>query len=110
MRPDLPRRSLALLAALLLLLLPAGSLLTPTQASALDATWEGSKAEEGVAKTADALLIRPLSVLRFAVGIAFFVPAALFAAPGGRENVEEVYDVLVARSVDYAFRRKLGEP
>ena len=107
MRPILPRLTPALLTALLLL--PIASTLMPAPASAFDETKAGSRAEDVLAKTTDMFLVRPLSVLRFTAGVALFVPAAIFAAPGGGENVREVYDVLIENSVDYAFRRKLGD-
>lgn len=74
-----------------------------------DFKWEGSTAEHVLAQTVDVVLIRPLALLRVAVGAAIFLPAALVTAPGGRTNIEEVYDIFVAESVDYAFRRKLGD-
>ncbi len=102
----LSRRRLALLGALLLLPLSA---LSTSPASALDLEWADSRAEGVAAKTADALLVRPLSCLRFVASVVLFVPAAIVALPGGGDNVREVYDTLVDSSVDYAFRRKLGE-
>ena len=103
MRRAPPRRFLALLGALLLLASAPGSAL------AGDFRWEDSKAEDVVAKVSDALIVRPLACLKFAASVAFFVPAAIFAAPGGRASIEDVYDTLVESSVDYAFRRKFGE-
>ena len=103
------RRCLALLGALLLLPLSPLSPLSTSPASALDLEWADSQAEDVAAKTADALLVRPLSCLRFVASVVLFVPAAIVALPGGGDNVKEVYDTLVESSVDYAFRRKLGE-
>ena len=99
----LPRRLLALLGAFLLLSSAPGSAL------AGDFRWENSKAEDVAAKVSDALVVRPLACLKFAVSVAFFVPAAIIAAPGGRAGIEDVYETLVESSIDYAFRRKLGE-
>lgn len=85
-----------------------GSLaLTPTQAAAW--TWEGSPAEDVVAKTVDALVIRPMATVRAAIGAAMMVPAALFSLPSGREGVEGAYEILIEAPVEFAFRRPLGE-
>lgn len=93
----------AILAASLIFLLVG-----PPMAIA-DSGWEGSKTEKVLAQTVDVILIRPLAILRTVVGAAAFLPAALLASPGGRAKVEEVYELFVTNSADYAFRRDLGD-
>ncbi|HPG28398.1 MAG: hypothetical protein H6748_00370 [Spirochaetaceae bacterium] len=99
MRPARLRRSSAALAALALLLAA-----TPSQAG-----FEGSAAEDVLAKGVDVLIVRPLAALRVAVGAVFMAPAALFAAPSGREGLDGAYEVLLEEPIDYAFVRELGE-
>ena len=48
------------------------------------AEWEGSKAEDNLAKAVDATVIRPLALLRVFVGAVFLVPTAVLTSPGGR--------------------------
>jgi hypothetical protein len=74
-----------------------------------DFRWEGSPAERVVAKGVDIVIVRPLSYLRLAVGAVLVIPAALLAAPNGREGVSETFDIFVVQPANYAFDRELGE-
>ncbi len=71
--------------------------------------WEGSRAERVVARSVDAVIVRPISFVRIMVGAGLFVPAALLAAPGGRESVDDVFDTFLRQPVEYTFRRELGD-
>jgi hypothetical protein len=71
--------------------------------------FEGSAAEDMIAKGLDAVLIRPLATARVIVGAAFLVPASLFAAPGGLDSIKSAYEVLVDEPVEFAFKRELGD-
>ncbi len=71
--------------------------------------FEGSAAEDMIAKGLDAVLVRPLAAARVVVGAAFLVPASLFASPGGMDSVRAAYEVLVDEPVEFAFKRELGD-
>ena len=71
--------------------------------------WEGSAAEEGLAKGLDAVLLRPFGAVRVIAGAVLMIPAALFAAPGGREGIDAAYEVLIDAPIEYAFKRPLGD-
>ncbi len=72
-------------------------------------SWEGSAAERVTAQGIDAVIVRPISLVRAAIGMVFVLPAALFAAPGGQESIDEALEVFIVDPVNYVFRRKLGE-
>lgn len=74
-----------------------------------DFTWENSPAERVVTKGFDLVVVRPVSCVRFVVGTVMVIPAALLAAPNGREGLSEAVDVFVVQPANYAFRRELGE-
>jgi hypothetical protein len=85
-------------------------LLTATPSMAFfDFRWEGSPAERVVTKGVDIVLVRPLSYFRLAVGAVLVIPAALLAAPNGREGVSEAFDIFIVQPANYAFDRELGE-
>jgi hypothetical protein len=44
-----------------------------------------------------------------AVGTAFFVPAALVSAPGGRDSIETALDLFVLAPGKWVFQRPLGD-
>ena len=71
--------------------------------------FEGSKAEDVLAKGMDVMLVRPLATARVAIGALFFVPAAILSSPTGREGFDEAFDLLIAEPSEYAFQRKVGE-
>lgn len=56
---------------------------------------------------ADALVVRPVSLVSTVVGAAIFVVALPFAAISG--DVKGTGDVLVGAPARYTFRRKLGD-
>ena len=101
------RRTRSLTTSLLIGLATSSVLLFSAQPSA--AAFEGSKAEDVIAKAVDATIIRPLSVVRLAIGAALLVPAGIFASPSGLEGLQTAYDVLVVGPREYAFDRKLGD-
>lgn len=98
LRPAARLVATSCLMTLLLLAAPAGAF-----------EWEGSAAEENSAKAADALLVRPFAALRVVLGAVLMVPASIFSAPGGRENFDTAYEVLLELPIEYAFRRELGD-
>jgi hypothetical protein len=57
----------------------------------------------------DVLVVRPLAATALPVGVAFFVPAALLAAPGGRDSVGQALEFFVKAPARYVFTRPLGE-
>jgi hypothetical protein len=75
----------------------------------LDFSWDGSPAERVFAKGFDVVVVRPVSCMRLVVGAVLALPAALVAAPNGREGMNEVFDVFVVQPANYAFRRELGD-
>ena len=81
---------------------------TPSVA-AFDFSWEDSATERIVTQGVDVVIVRPISLVRAAAGMVLAIPALLFAAPGGRESIDEVLQVFVIEPVDYVFRRRLGE-
>ena len=78
-------------------------------ASPSEAAWQGSAAEDAVAKAVDAILIRPLSLVRVFVGAALMIPSSIFAAPSGLEGLQANYDVLLDAPMEFAFKRELGD-
>jgi len=73
------------------------------------AEWEGSAAEDAVAKGVDALIVRPLASARVVIGALLLIPAALLASPSGMEGLDAAYDILVAQPMEYAFDREIGD-
>ena len=71
--------------------------------------FEGSAAEDVIAKGLDAMLIRPLGFVRVAIGAMFLVPASLFSAPGGLDSIRGAYEVLLEEPMEFAFKRELGD-
>lgn len=71
--------------------------------------WEGSPAEDVVAKGVDAVIVRPLASVRVVVGTLLAGPAILLSSPSGREGIDLAYDTLIAEPAEYAFVRKLGD-
>jgi hypothetical protein len=57
----------------------------------------------------DAAIVRPLGVSVVVVGAAFFVPAAILAAPGGMTPIREAWQQFVLAPVNFVFRRPLGD-
>jgi hypothetical protein len=57
----------------------------------------------------DVVVVRPLAATAVPIGAAFFVPAALLSAPGGRDSVEQAFNLFVGGPVRYVFTRPLGE-
>jgi len=68
-----------------------------------------SKPLKAVAAGFDAVVIRPLGFAVLAIGTAFFVPAAVLTAPGGKHSVQEALDLLVTEPAKNVFQRPLGE-
>ncbi len=57
----------------------------------------------------DVLVVRPLAAAALPIGVAFFVPAAILSAPGGRDSVGEALEFFVKNPARYVFTRPLGE-
>ena len=57
----------------------------------------------------DVVVVRPLAAAALPIGVAFFVPAALLAAPGGRDSIEQALEFFVLTPARYVFTRPLGE-
>ncbi len=73
------------------------------------ADWQTSRGADIAASTLDLAIVRPLATAKVVVGALFFVPAALFSAPMGREGYEGAYESLIAIPAEFAFDRKIGE-
>lgn len=77
-------------------------------------TWAPSAfaEEEGGPSTADrtfdAMVLRPLGAMGVVLGAALLVPAALVAAPGGTESLDNAYDVFVRMPLDNLINAPLG--
>ena len=59
-------------------------------------------------RTFDAVLLRPLGAMAVVLGGVLILPAALFAAPGGMESVDNAYDVFVRTPLDNLVNAPLG--
>jgi hypothetical protein len=57
----------------------------------------------------DVLVVRPLAATALPIGVAFFVPAALLSAPGGKDSVGQALEFFVKAPARYVFTRPLGE-
>jgi hypothetical protein len=93
------------LAALLMawLLLPAHALAQPGAAS------DASPAPNYAASAFDVVILRPVGLAVAAMGFAFFVPAAIVAAPGGKDAVQHAWERFVLAPGEYVFTRPLGK-
>ncbi|MBJ22536.1 MAG: hypothetical protein GY910_07005 [bacterium] len=100
MRAHRPARFLASLAA-------AALLFSAAPAAAIE--WEGSTAENILAKTIDAAIVRPLASVRVVLGGILAVPAMILASPSGKEGIDGAYEVLLSQPIEYAFARELGD-
>ena len=76
----------------------AWALLLSTPGAAL-ADWQTSRGADIAASTLDLAIVRPLATAKVIVGAVFFVPAALFSAPMGREGYEGAYESLIQLTV-----------
>jgi hypothetical protein len=81
------------------------SLLMPSEA------WSdpGSAAPSGFAVGFDAVLLRPIGFVATVIGTGLFLPAALVSAPGGRDSVQEAWELFVLVPGKYVFERPLGD-
>ena len=59
--------------------------------------------------TVDLCVIRPLSAVTAAAGVALFVPAVILTSPNGRDSMKEAYDRFVREPGEYFAKRPLGE-
>ena len=57
----------------------------------------------------DVVILRPLGLVAMAVGAAAFVPAALLAAPAGRDGIEPALEIFVTEPAKSVFQRPLGD-
>jgi hypothetical protein len=57
----------------------------------------------------DVVVIRPLGVVRTAVGAILFFPFAFLALPAGMDNAREGFDLFVATPARDTFVRPLGD-
>ncbi len=87
------RRNVLLILSLMVLMAP------PAHAGARDIFAVG----------VDVVVIRPLGVVRTAVGAVLFFPFALFALPAGMNNAREGFDLFVATPARDTFVRPLGD-
>lgn len=57
----------------------------------------------------DMLIVRPIGIVRVAVGAATFVPMGAAASIGGRQNFDDAYESLIAAPIDFTFARPVGD-
>jgi hypothetical protein len=66
----------------------------------------------GASRTAvvfDAVVLRPLGLVATVIGAGLFPAAALVSVPGGRDSVEEAWELFVLVPGKAVFQRPLGE-
>ena len=61
-----------------------------------------------IAVVVDLYILRPLGLLRLALGIAAFVPVGLMTAPNGKESLQTALDLFVTYPLKDVFVRKPG--
>jgi len=92
---------------------PADPQPTSTPAAELDAGSPGpglaNQLAGGFAIGFDLVVLRPLGVVATVVGAALFVPVAAISAAGGREALEEAYDLFIAVPAKSVYQRPLGD-
>ena len=94
------KRSLVLILALILVCVSVGS--------AIAARTELGTREESAARiAADAILVRPLSLVATAIGTALFFASLPFSIMGGNVNIAA--KKLIGEPAQYTFLRPLGE-
>ena len=99
----LPRRIAATAAVVLMI----GTLSPAAQAANADDSNAGPSA--GVI-AADLLVVRPAGALLSLFGAVLFIPTAILSAPTGRDNVMDVYELLIREPFHATFQRPLGRP
>ena len=60
-------------------------------------------------KAFDVVILRPLGLAATVVGVALFPAAAVLAAPGGRDSVEEAWELFVLVPAKNVYSRPLGQ-
>lgn len=89
-------------------MLIAGLLLS-AQAQAQSEGDVSPTASDYAAQAFDVVVLRPLGLAAVIIGAGLFVPAAIVTAPGGRDAVQEAWEVFIQAPARFAFRRPLGE-
>lgn len=88
--------------------LSVAALLLSAQAHAQGAGDDRSAPAHPAAQAFDVVVLRPLGLSAVAVGVAFFVPAAILSAPGGLDSLREAWEVFVQVPAEYVYKRPLG--
>jgi len=57
----------------------------------------------------DVAVMRPIAAVTLAVGSGLFVPAAVMTAPGGRETLEEAFELFILVPGKNLWEKPLGE-
>jgi hypothetical protein len=95
------KASVGAAAALIIgLLLPA-----PAQAQ----SGGDAEAPRYVAVAFDAVVLRPLGLVATIVGVGLVGPAVVVSAPGGRDSIEEAWELFVLVPAKSVFKRPLGQ-
>lgn len=63
----------------------------------------------GLAKGFDVVVLRPIGFVSLLVGAGLFVPAAILAAPDGRDSILAAREVFIDVAAQEVFQRPLGE-
>jgi len=92
-------------------LLAAAAVLVACQLVPLPARAQGrfEAFQNRAAQVFDVVVLRPLGLCQAAVGAALFVPAAVVTAPGGKDAVEEAWEMFVVVPAKNVFQRPLGD-
>ncbi len=98
MRDKLGKKTIVLLVAAALVLIPLGTALAQ---SSLD-----SNQPDAGAMATDLILVRPLGFVSMILGTAAFIVSIPFTTTG--KNVDQAWDTLVAKPATFTFQRPLG--
>jgi hypothetical protein len=84
-------------------------LLLPSEAWSDPGSAAPNRFAVGFAVGFDAVLLRPIGFVATVVGASLFLPAALVSAPGGRDSIQEAWELFVLVPGKYVFQRPLGD-
>ena len=71
--------------------------------------YQGNTAGEDAMEIYDFFVLRPIDFAAAAVGVAFFVPAAVLASASGVYGIADAWEFFVVAPMKYTFTRPLGE-
>lgn len=98
MRNPLGKKTIVLLVAVALVLIPLGAALA-------QGSLDNNQPNAGAMAT-DLILVRPLGFVSMILGTAVFIVSIPFTAAG--KNVDQAWDTLVVKPATFTFQRPLG--